>query len=238
MTDIHTLVVLALVSFFARTACAQEISGFQLTPQQASVGQVVSVDVQFTPVSGGTWCGLRLDFGDGEVREIRVDKNSINATKQYAQPGRYTLRVEGKNVIRGLKSAASCGGSPRIATLNIVDPAQERASAAAAAAEQARAADREREIQTREKELKARELDLRARELDERERKVRASEVAPPVSPIPAPVSAPPVAAAAEVPKAPSESPRVSTPPVRAKPVSSTPKTTSPKPNDEGLKAF
>lgn len=79
-------------------------------PATAAPGQSVSMVIEAGP-SSSRWCGLVVDFGDGEVREIKINPRRLfplTVEKTYQQPGRYTVRASGKQ----LTSHIACLGSP------------------------------------------------------------------------------------------------------------------------------
>ena len=151
-----------------------------INPVQAE--QPVQVAVNFGAAS--RWCGLRVDLGDGDVRDIVVENFPLTLTKQYAAAGRYALRAQGRFVARGLSSAFACDGAPRALTLVVGERGSEQRK---------RDDESAREQQKREAEL-ARERAKRERERDrdtpKRDRGVAnvpapAPEATPPRAPAP-----------------------------------------------------
>lgn len=136
---------------------AQELKGLTASSEAVSVNEKVNFDVHLKVARDLVWCGLRVDFGDGETRDIRVEENPSPLTKAYAAPGKYTVRATGKGLVRGLKSALPCLGDAQAVTVAVANPAaelklQEEKRAAQAAAEDL--ARREHELALREKALK------------------------------------------------------------------------------------
>lgn len=79
-------------------------------PAAASPGEPVSMVIEAGP-SPSRWCGLQVDFGDGEVREVKINPRRlfpVTVEKTYQAPGRYTVRVSGKQ----LTSHIACLGTP------------------------------------------------------------------------------------------------------------------------------
>jgi hypothetical protein len=85
--------------------------GLSVDRDHVRIAQPVEVVVNFGAAS--PWCGLRVELGDGDVREILVEDFPLRLTKQYAAAGRYVVRAEGRFVARGIQSAPGCVGAPR-----------------------------------------------------------------------------------------------------------------------------
>ena len=96
---------------------AQAPSGVSLDRDRLLVGETVTVVVNFEAAT--RWCGLRVDFGDGDVRDVKVEDFPLTLTKQYPSAGRYVIRAAGRAVPRGLLSVLPCTGRPRTATLEV-----------------------------------------------------------------------------------------------------------------------
>lgn len=136
--------------------------------------QTVQVSVHFGAAS--RWCGLRVDLGDGDVRDIVVDTFPLTLAKQYAAAGRYVLRAQGRFVARGLSSALACDGAPRTLTLVVGEQggAQPRRDDGRAREQRKRDEERDREQRKHDAE-RAREQQQREAERD-RERTSRQRE--------------------------------------------------------------
>ena len=65
---------------------AQAPSGVSLDRDRLLVGETVTVVVNFEAAT--RWCGLRVDLGDGDVRDVKVEDFPLTLTKQYASAGR------------------------------------------------------------------------------------------------------------------------------------------------------
>jgi hypothetical protein len=132
---------------FPQLLLAQQFKDIAVEPAEAEVHQPVRIKVDFY-AGEKVWCGLRVDFGDNESREYRVDQVPFVVNKTYAAAGHYTVRAEGAMVVRGLRSAIPCVGTARTVRLSVAErgptpeqirqqeaqAAQIRAAAAAAAA--------------------------------------------------------------------------------------------------------
>jgi hypothetical protein len=121
MTSFYTKKV--LIFFLGLHAClafSQEILSFNVEPEKVVAGTEVVFRVNFAKTGTNTnvWCGLRLEFGDGESKNIRVGENGdkdLNFTYKYTYPnaGTYSASVVGVYLSRGLKSATGCSGNKR-----------------------------------------------------------------------------------------------------------------------------
>ena len=84
------------------------IGNIKLDPASAKVGQAVKITVNADGESP-TFCGMGLDFGDGDVRDIKVEKENgglpRTESKTYAKPGAYTVKAFGKKVTSHLPCA-------------------------------------------------------------------------------------------------------------------------------------
>ena len=145
--------------------------GLSVDSNPVQAEQPVQVAVNFGAAS--RWCGLRVDLGDGDVRDIVVEDFPMTLTKQYATAGRYVLRAQGRFVARGLGSAFACDGAPRTLTLVVGERGSEQRKRDNEMDREQRKRDEERvrEQEKREAEL-ARERAKREQERDrDRERK-------------------------------------------------------------------
>lgn len=117
-------------------AQAQALKALQVPTEAVAVGEAAFVEVELTPAGGSVWCGLRIDFGNGTTRDIRVGDNdradlNLRVPVQYASPGDYLVKVSGRMLSRGLRSAAPCEGEARSAVLRVLrGPALATAGAA------------------------------------------------------------------------------------------------------------
>ena len=98
---------------------AQAPSGVSLDRNRPLVGETVTVVVNFEAAT--RWCGLRVDLGDGDVRDVRVEDFPLTLSKQYASTGRYVIRAAGRALPRGLLSVLRCTGRARAAALEVVE---------------------------------------------------------------------------------------------------------------------
>lgn len=117
-----------LLSLAFSTAHADGISSVTIDPATAKAGQEVKITV--TAEGDGTqFCGLRIEFGDGENSDIKIASSEkqfpVTVSKTYAKPGNYTVKARGKTVT----THARCPGSAE-ATITVAAAAAAAASAA------------------------------------------------------------------------------------------------------------
>ena len=120
--------VLGLGVFFAMASpsFSQDITSISLPFSSIDQNAEVTFKVELKKQGPLTWCGLLFNFGNGESRTVRVGDNGdedINTliTYQYPNPGTYIASVEGKLLIRGIKSVIPCGGERQQLTVTVVD---------------------------------------------------------------------------------------------------------------------
>jgi len=106
---------------YASLAFSQEIVSFNVEPEKVVEGTeaVFRVNLAKPFTNTNVWCGLRIEFGDGESKNIRVGENGdedLNFTYKYtySNVGTYNASVVGEFMTRGLKSATACMGNKRI----------------------------------------------------------------------------------------------------------------------------
>ena len=151
---------------------------FGLSVDRNNVRVQQPVKVLFNYGSEGLWCGLRIDLGDGDVRDLLLDGLPLTLTKQYAAAGRYVLRAQGHFVARGIQSALGCSVAARSLTVVVgeraVDAPDPGSVAGSKGEEGQREAQREREKADAEaaREQRKRDAEL-ARERGKRERELR-----------------------------------------------------------------
>lgn len=97
---------------------AQTLSGLQLEPASASVGQPVRITARFDDADSPN-CSLRVHFGDGQVQDFRINQSKdvpLVIQRRFDEPGRYTVMAEPKTALPMLK----CLGKNQTATLEVV----------------------------------------------------------------------------------------------------------------------
>lgn len=109
-----------LASAVATGAFAQTLTRIRVEIAPAVPGNpaVILVDLDN---SGGGYCGASLKLGDGSSRDLRFEegKTTLRIEHRYAQPGNYSVSVEGKALIRGLRSVLPCLGSAQTASVSV-----------------------------------------------------------------------------------------------------------------------
>jgi hypothetical protein len=169
----------------------------------------IPIFIEYTPEEPN-WCGLTLDFGDGDRQTIRIgheqDKASpLQRMKSFPAPGTYVLKVEGTSLARGLRSAVACRGNPQPLVITVFDAEKERAAEAEAKARleaelrsKQKADEALKQAEEQRKALEQRELELKRKELELREQAIRRQEEERkqaaerrPASPPPQPATAP-----------------------------------------------
>lgn len=113
-------VLTLLLGLHASLAFSQEILSFNVEPDKVVEGTEAVFRVNFAKSvsNSNIWCGLRIDFGNGDSKNIRVGENGdkdLNFTYKYTYPnvGTYSASVVGEYMSRGLKSATGCTGNKR-----------------------------------------------------------------------------------------------------------------------------
>ena len=109
--------LLSCLALAATLATAQSRTGVWLERPTAAVNEPLRISVDFGAAE--PWCGLHVDFGDGDTRDLVVERFPVAWIKRYARFGRYTVRVEGRTVLRGLQSASACTGAPRTVVVTV-----------------------------------------------------------------------------------------------------------------------
>ena len=233
MKNASALLLAGVAVLSAGLAQAQsgEIKSLKLAAPSVAVNTGASLRVEFTPAANASACGVTVDWGNGAKQDIRLGIDSFKdspatLTQAYPNPGSYNIKLEGKFLTRGLRSAAACTVSAAPVTIKVTDPAAEklvadqRAAQLAAEAALKEAAIREQEAAARERAALAdaerakqdlvrqqaaareMELDLKRKELERREAQLRKDDearraaMARPAAPAPAAAAAAPAPAA------------------------------------------
>jgi hypothetical protein len=110
----------------ASMAYAQEILTFSVESEKIIEGTEAVFQVKFAPSSpsANVWCGLKIEFGNGESNNIRVGENgdkdmTLTIKHKYPNAGTYNASVMGVYMVRGLKSAVGCTGSKKSLQMSI-----------------------------------------------------------------------------------------------------------------------
>jgi len=217
----------------------QEIKSLRLASPTMPANGTATLRVEFSTSSSASLCGVLIDWGNGARQEIRLGMDSYKDSpfmlnQVYPNPGSYTIKLEGKYLQRGLRSAAACVVSAAPVVVKVTDPvaekqaADQRAAQLAAEAALRDAAIREQEAAARERAALAdaerakqdllrqqaaareMEIDLKRKELERREAQLRKDEEARRA------VVVRPAAPAAQAPAPPPAAPVGGRPPVKA----------------------
>lgn len=202
----------------ATSAWAQNIKSIEFrTGKQLDMGAISELAIAFDQGSGSAvWCGLSVRWGDGQEQTIRIGddqfKNSPAIVPHtYTRAGQFRVDVEGRPMVRGLRSAAACDGRPAPLDVTVVDKQaqieaqRQQAEQARLEAERRQQAEQERqraeqsrlEAERRQREFAEKELELKRRELQmkeemlKREEEMRRRQAAPAAAPAAAPRPAP-----------------------------------------------
>jgi hypothetical protein len=221
-------------------AQTQEIKSLKLAAPSVPVNTPASLRVEFTPSVNSSACGVTVDWGNGSKQDIRLGIDNFKDSPAtlnlaYPNPGSYNIKLEGRFMTRGLRSAAACNVTAAPVTIKVTDPvaeklvADQRAAQLAAEAALKEAAIREQEAAARERAALAdaerakqdlvrqqaaareMEMDLKRKDLERREAQLRKDEEARR-----APVSRPAAPAAAAAPAPAPAAPAGGRPPVKA----------------------
>jgi PKD domain len=110
-------VVLSSALLLFSAAHGQTLTGIQLEPQSAKVGEPVRITVSFSNAESPN-CNVRLHFGDGTNRDHKVNQAKdvpLVRSHTYTKPGSYTVKAEGKTALPMLK----CVGATQSALLQV-----------------------------------------------------------------------------------------------------------------------
>ncbi len=174
----------AVLILGSKQVIAQEIKSATFASPQASMGNTVDMTIVFQSTGAAPWCGLLIEWGDGEKQNLRIGDDNfksspITLSHKYIGAGTFNAVVKGNTMVRGLKTAQACGGIVKSATINVVDTvamqqaetrriAAEKEKATAEEAERVKKAAAE-ESERAKKAIEAKELEIKRRELEMKE---------------------------------------------------------------------
>ena len=113
------MIAAALAMACGAAFAVNKIEGVTIQPASIKAGSSVTITVAGDETQGHN-CGLRINYGNGEGLDVKVvnkDQFPRTFTKTYANPGNYTVSVEGKKVTTHFP----CNGSAK-ATLVVEAP--------------------------------------------------------------------------------------------------------------------
>jgi hypothetical protein len=98
---------------------AAQPTGILLEPGGAVVNRPTKVVIDFAAAE--RWCGLRVDFGDGDVSDLLVEQFPLTIVRRYTAAGRYMVRAEGRALLRGAAFSPPCTGARRSALITVAE---------------------------------------------------------------------------------------------------------------------
>ena len=129
--QIKSLALAIGISFAGTALAAGGIGSVKIEPAAAKAGQEIKVTVAAEGEAPG-FCGLAIDFGDGDSRDIKIDsgeaKFPVTIAKTYAKAGNYSVKAYGKKITTHFP----CAGKAE-AALTVAAAAPAVAAGAAAA---------------------------------------------------------------------------------------------------------
>ena len=186
-----SILLSTLVLLSTTQVLAQEIKSATFSNPQSSLGNSVDLSIVFQSTGSAPWCGLLVEWGDGDKQNVRVGDDNfktspITLTHKYATAGTFNATVKGNTMVRGLKTAQACGGVVKPAQINIIDTvaiqqaearrvAVEREKVALEEAERAKKASLE-EADRAKKAIEAKELEMKRKELEIKEEMLKREE--------------------------------------------------------------
>lgn len=129
-TPLRAPVAALALAMLCGAAGAQTLSGIQLEPPIAKVGEPVKITVTYDKADNPN-CNTRLYFGDGKTQDFKINQTKdvpLIASATYAKPGTYKVMAEGKTALPMLK----CLGKNQVAMLKVEAPAPAATAAAKA----------------------------------------------------------------------------------------------------------
>ena len=149
---------------------AQQLVGLRLDRNRVVPGEIAELSIELNLPPNGR-CGVQVQFGDGDQRDINAERRLELQYKKFERPGRYVIRAVGRGLSRGLFSAEACANQQSV-TIDVLDPA---AQANKDAERETRLKQREVELERRAGALTAREDQLTQREAEAQARHQEAS---------------------------------------------------------------
>ena len=181
--------LLLFLIFNLQKASGQELKSLSLENNNNSIQSETVLLINVTP-SDPNFCGMRIEWGDGEGQDFRYEKATsepIKFAKKYVRPGDYIVSVKGKYLSRGLKSAQACKGSnltlpikvvdmEQIKQKNEIDRANEQLRIEATKRQDLELRLRAEQLKQQEAQLKQQEAQIKQREEDALRQKIQAEE--------------------------------------------------------------
>jgi hypothetical protein len=175
----NTLLASFTLAALMPLAQAQEVVSISAASDGGRVNEDIAIQVGLRSNGQSVYCGLRVDYGNGVIQDIRIENEAgltQNLQARYPNPGRYTITVRGRTLVRGLKTLTACSGE-RSFTVNVADPAVEQIKKDLERARQEVKERDEREARNREEQLRRREAEAARREEEARQREAQARQI-------------------------------------------------------------
>ena len=115
MKKILSIFTLSLLQ--SSLSLAQGIGDISIEPKNPTLNQPIKITINSngdTPA-----CGLQINLGDGNTRDVRVEKFPVVIDHTYAKEGNFSIAVNGKMIMRGLSSLFPCGGDTKTLAVGI-----------------------------------------------------------------------------------------------------------------------
>lgn len=122
---LQRLFVFAVLTIGTSWAHAQKMGELQLSSSKIPLGQSVSLALAIDfSTANNPLCAVEISYGDGTSETVRVEPSKLRNNQLFLQhvyqsSGNYTLRVEGKAMFRGFKTAMACQGAPLERSLTV-----------------------------------------------------------------------------------------------------------------------
>lgn len=175
-SNTKTLLACLTMVALAPLAQAQEVVSVSAASDRGRINEDIAIQISLRSTGQTAYCGLRVDYGNGVGQDLRIENEAgLTQTLQarYTNPGRFTITVKGRTLVRGLKTLAACTGE-RSFTVNIADPAVEQMRQELERSRQEIKEREEREARNREEQLRRREAEAARREEEARQREAEA----------------------------------------------------------------
>jgi len=155
---------------------SQTITSASTSQNKYQINSRVDLKVFFNDSQGNGFCGLTIDWGNGDKEDVRIgdsDKKFSPFTiyHVYKVAGEFTIRLEGKFQLRGLSSVLACNGKTDVETILLYDKKvleleKQKIDAINQAKKAAETLNQiEKNITLKELQLKQKELELKEEEL-------------------------------------------------------------------------
>jgi len=107
----RSVIVFNLISI----ANAQTINKLNFIEKNVQINSVAKIAIEFES-NGSPWCGIVVDWGDGRTQPVRIGHDGQEGAPRspfylenaYKSSGKFTVKVSGETLIRGLGTAKAC----------------------------------------------------------------------------------------------------------------------------------